>query len=777
MSRHGPAARHPVRRRLEPACHEWAHAPAGVAVDPDAGNAFGPIDAHRNLRGPYTAAGTLLRAMCAEAQAHAPEVVAAHLLTLLAVAPELRSRVPVPADAKRWLAIPREGNWPRWTRRLAHGLADFLLASLPILRPDGVRLVFTNVDCADYTDQEFIAVLLSRADPGVLSLGVYTKDAEPAPILAVALEAHAKQARLCGPPQTPVPARWRAWLKANGAEDRHARELWLDLSDHLSSGASPPRTRTLEEYLAALVAGLSEAKRIRLARRHVSADGVSLRFLPSLVYDRLPASKRRALHRERATALAALGEPTLALGAIPYHRERAGDAASLVAASTACMNVACYDAALDWSVRGRRMLDPRRQRKAYGDVTRNQLFALLLLRRFDEVDRLCAEVAGSSDDPALLSHVAYAKAILNARLYDRSRHDYEAAGRLVDRSLSFTERSPASSTRAVNTAFLMNTRALVELRRGRPDAAGRLLGEAIAFMRRGAPGRYRIESLILWHNLSRLHALAGDLDRAVAALDTMLAYEPTYGEAWFDRGLIHQRAGKLEMALADYAAAIRWGPPQAEPHFNRGQILALLGRSDNALAEYDRALVLDPDRLEARLNRALLLYQRGDFAAAAGDVSHALRRAPSDARLLCLDGLLRMEEGDPDAAFILFSRAIEADPSLPDPRANRAIVSFRRGRWRAAYDDLTRALAIRDDPAVRYNRGRVLASRRRWREAAGDFERALALAAGDAPEIRRSLDACSAMIPGKVSQVEPPSRGASAPARTSSARRTPPAPA
>ena len=158
-----------------------------------------------------------------------------------------------------------------------------------------------------------------------------------------------------------------------------------------------------------------------------------------------------AMHLARAASLADLGEPSLALGAIPFHHEQAGgDAETLLAASRSCLDMACYDAALDWSVRGRRMLAGTPRGKSYGDLTWNMLFALLLLGRYDEVATLCEDLLAHSVDSALLAHATYAMAILNARLYERSRRDYDAAKSWIEKSREFTDATPPSPTRAVN---------------------------------------------------------------------------------------------------------------------------------------------------------------------------------------------------------------------------------------------------------------------------------------------------------------------------------------
>ena len=197
----------------------------------------------------------------------------------------------------------------------------------------------------------------------------------------------------------------------------------------------------------------------------------------------------------------------------------------------------CYNAALEWAVRGRRMLAGAPPGKTHSDLTRQMLFALLLLGRYDEVESLCEDLLAHGADAALLAHATYAMAILNARLYERSRRDYDAAKSWIEKSRAFTDATPASPTRAVNAAFLMNTLALVEMRKGRTDVARQTLVDALALMARDAPDLYRNESAILLHNMARLEVATGHPDLAIGHLSTLLSQQPGDSSAWFDRGL------------------------------------------------------------------------------------------------------------------------------------------------------------------------------------------------------------------------------------------------
>lgn len=681
--------------------HDWLLSACGV----DAGLRDGAaadwllVDAHRNRRGPFTAAGSVVRALIDDAGQRTPELVKTHLMTLLLVAPEIAGRVDVPADILDASRVSREGNPTSWIRRVANGVADFILGYFEQRSAAPASLTLANVDHADVADQDFIATLLRRADPKVLRLRICTESASLPPLLATALGQYAKQRR--------------------------------------------QRRRALKPLPNDLLANLSTAERAALAREYLEADGASHRRLAAHAYRQLPAPERRAMHLARAESLGRLGEPSLALGAIPFHHEQAGgDAAPLLAASRSCLDMGCYDAALEWAVRGRAMLSHAPPDKTCNELTRQLLFALLLLRRNDEVEGLCADIVADSTDPALLAHATYAMAILNARHYERSRRDYDAARCWIEKSRAFTDATSASPTRTVNAAFLMNTLALVQMRKGYPDVARQTLTDALALMAREAPGLYRNESAILLHNLARLAVITGDPDLAVAHLSTLLSQQPGDSSAWFDRGLIHQRADRHDAALRDYDMAIQWEPAHTEAHFNRAQTLAALSRRDEAIDAYGRVIVLQPDYADARLNRAILLCERGDLAPARDEITRAIDDRPNDARILCTLGLIEMRMGDHEAASAAFARAIRADPSLAESWANRATIAFKRGDLRAATRDLTRALALREDAAILCNRAKVYETKRQWQKAADDYARAQTLAGANVEAIERRYQRC-----------------------------------
>jgi tetratricopeptide (TPR) repeat protein len=548
------------------------------------------IDAHRNHRGPYTAAGALVRKLVACASASNSGLVAAHQLTLFSVSPEVRSYLPVRDEVVKWLAVSREGDPRSWTLRLAHGIADFLLGYLSHYLTHATisrfGVAFENVDMADPVDREFMAVLLRRADPAQVAIRICSSRELLDHPLRSALQSHAARTDL--KPVTPdltteIPAAWKGWLKECTTGYAGGWLALSDLSKCLDLSAIRPPLSNLDEFLTAAVRRLPLAELRVIANDYVESNCTSDRLLANHAYAALPHEERKTLHMARATALEALNQDSLKLGAIPFHHEHASaGAASLLAASDRCMALAYYDAALDLALRGRRAIGSHRG-DAYSAFSRNILFSLLLLGRFDETEAVCAENLALSDDPALLARTAYTKAILNARLYDASRRDYQAARVWAGKALSFMDRLPASETNAAHIAFLRNTVALVEMRMGRPEIAHQLLSDSLDNLAREAPHGHDAERTILLHNRARLQVAMKQPAEAIADLTTLLEHQPGDSSAYFDRAVLHQRLGRYDDALRDYDAAIQWSPPYPEFYLNRARCLVTLGKQADAL--------------------------------------------------------------------------------------------------------------------------------------------------------------------------------------------------
>lgn len=629
------------------------------------------VDCHRNHGGPYSGATALLRAIVPGAYAAAPDLTLKHALTLLSIAHELAELLPVGDLLSRELSLSREGNSRLYTARLAHGVADFLVAALVRNACSRAALWFENVDGADPLDRELIAVLLVRADPRSLRIVVSTPTEDIDEPLLSALRSHAS-VRLAVP---------------------------------LHSGTVDEADRR--------VRALSSPRRRALALRYVESDCTSEDPCVRRAYDLSDAELRGELHGLRLARLISRGaapSSSLALGAIPFHSERAATPVvePLVHAAALCMRMGYYEASLDLSQRATRLIGGDAGHQAFGQLGRNIVFSLLMLGRYEDVEAYAREIESVTDEPALRSHCAYAMAILNARFRPAERRDYGAASAWIEKAIAFAEALPDSEARVARIVFLKNPLALVEMRTGHDEEALRLLSDGLRLLAREAPSRVETESITLLRNRARIHAAMGRTQRALDDITTLLHLEPTNSEAHLDRGMLFQGLGRMQEALEDYDAAVAWSPPYAEAYFNRALALRALGRGDEALLDLTHVLALAPRHTAALINRAGLFYERRDYAAAREDVERVLTHEPLQAKAWCLAGLLEMAARRWPDARKAFDRALACDGAELTALINRATLLLREGDVAGALRDLDAAIERHADATALYNRARIL---------------------------------------------------------------------
>jgi tetratricopeptide (TPR) repeat protein len=668
------------------------------------------VDAHRRLRGPYTAAGALLRSIADDALSRCPELGVAHSIEIATCAPELADAVPPRWTSLEWTAA--EGERTRFYSRLhtlniANGVAQLLRDYLQALGTGPRTLVVENIHVADPTDQELVAVLLRRSDLRQLALvvgtGVEAIPDPPGPV-AISLErclnAHAA---VIDAPSLSAPER-------DGCED---------------PAADP------------------------LARSYVESDGSSDEPRLLLAYESLSAAERAALHDERHAALVAAGQPSLRLGAIPYHAERGSDPRSVGVAAVKealreCRSVGLYQAAVDLGLRGRAIVDPASQRDLWWHFTEAAATSLASLGRAAEAESLYTEARAATQDPAMHMELAYGMAMLYARHYPEDRRDYQQARAWMNLSLAISTMFEDPKLRAFRTVFSGNGLALVEVRQRNPDEALRLLEDGMARLDAElGPHEHRLHRVVLRYNRAQVFAMTGRLDEALEDYSAVLDTDPDFPEHHFNVGNILRQLGRNEDAIAAYERALRRSPPFPEAYYNRGDARLELGDLRGALDDFQYTIELDPERVDAHINLAAVLCELGDGEGAHRAIEAGLAVAPRHARLQCTQARLLAEEGHTDRAQLVLSEALEQDDGLAEAWALRGQLAFQADDLIGAAGALDHAVALADRPAIRFNRAVVLHAAGRYADAASDYEAVLATTTD--PDAEQRLTDCLRM--------------------------------
>jgi tetratricopeptide (TPR) repeat protein len=127
------------------------------------------------------------------------------------------------------------------------------------------------------------------------------------------------------------------------------------------------------------------------------------------------------------------------------------------------------------------------------------------------------------------------------------------------------------------------------------------LGEGIPRATRAAPSRPSSGTPV---DATRRNEIGSGPTRIVTALE------------WFERGLLHARAGDVPAAIAALREALALDPTLGPARANLGALLAEDGALDEAETELEAALQTDPRGVEARVNRATLHELRDEPAQA-----------------------------------------------------------------------------------------------------------------------------------------------------------------
>jgi tetratricopeptide (TPR) repeat protein len=183
--------------------------------------------------------------------------------------------------------------------------------------------------------------------------------------------------------------------------------------------------------------------------------------------------------------------------------------------------------------------------------------------------------------------------------------------------------------------------------------------------------------------------------------------------------------------------------PPADP-LQEALALHRAGKHDLAMQRYVALLQKDPDNTDVLYYVAVLAVQEGQLAEGAKVIRRALAVGKPQARIYNLLGQLHLRENHDEDALKAFGQAIETDPAFPDAYGNRGALLAEMKRFQEAFDDLNRAIKLRQNNATDLcNHGGVLSDLGRLDEALRSLDRALALMPKLAPALYNRAEVMS----------------------------------
>jgi tetratricopeptide (TPR) repeat protein len=209
------------------------------------------------------------------------------------------------------------------------------------------------------------------------------------------------------------------------------------------------------------------------------------------------------------------------------------------------------------------------------------------------------------------------------------------------------------------------------------------------------------------HNLAITQAVQGETKAALSSLAQVIALNPEYTNAYFNRGEILFRSNQYEAALSDYNKAVELNPNDSALFSGRAHALFAVGKTKEALDDYSKAMELAPDSADAATEFADTCQALGKWKEAAVGYQRALQLDGMNPRTLqnaawmmatCPDEYYRNGQSAVKTAEKAVQAASGTNAQVLDVLAAAQAAS---GDFASAQSTIAEALRTTTDPSLR----------------------------------------------------------------------------
>jgi predicted O-linked N-acetylglucosamine transferase (SPINDLY family) len=232
---------------------------------------------------------------------------------------------------------------------------------------------------------------------------------------------------------------------------------------------------------------------------------------------------------------------------------------------------------------------------------------------------------------------------------------------------------------------------LLAKRAGRLDAAGDLVGRAIAIL----------PSAAAFHaSLAGIHVDLGRLDLALLDYSRAIQLRPDWADAHYGQGNVLRGQGKIDAAIAAYKTAIRYNPNSAEAYNNLGDTLRVKGNLSEAIAACQRSIQLKSAFALPWNNMGIALNDQRRFEEAERAFRTAVQLEPGFATAHCNLANVLVEQKKADEAMVAYAAALRLQSDFVAAHNNLASVLRDYGMVDEALVSYEKAMALKPDDAL-----------------------------------------------------------------------------
>ncbi len=184
----------------------------------------------------------------------------------------------------------------------------------------------------------------------------------------------------------------------------------------------------------------------------------------------------------------------------------------------------------------------------------------------------------------------------------------------------------------------------------------------------------------LLHLLGLARRQLGQMDQAIAAMESAAGIDPRRASFHFSLGQLYSAAGRAEPAIHCFERAITLEPAHARAQYELACLCRAAGDLERAERLLRACLALDRDHAGAHAELGAALLDRGRADLAVPVLEAGLVLAPEMTALHVNLGNALRDLGRPQEALPHYERALELQPGAVEIELNRAFALLRAGR-------------------------------------------------------------------------------------------------
>ena len=221
--------------------------------------------------------------------------------------------------------------------------------------------------------------------------------------------------------------------------------------------------------------------------------------------------------------------------------------------------------------------------------------------------------------------------------------------------------------------------------------------------------RRKSDSIIKFFTYIHANEMAkrGEYEEAIKAYGRVIALDPRFADAYYNRGVAKIRLKEFREAIEDFDKAIALKPDDIFCYLNRGVAKDQIEEFREAIKDFDEAIDLDPEYPYSYVNRGIAKAKLGEHEEAVTDFDEAIDLKPDDAEFYSNRGIAKAKLEEHEEAVTDFDEAIDLKPDDAEFYSNRGIAKAKLEEHEEAVTDFDEAIDLKPDDAEFYsNRGK-----------------------------------------------------------------------